>query len=79
MQHILTRIGSVFRFYYEGFRDMPAWGRKVWLIILIKLFVMFAVLRLLFFPNYLGSRYDTDEEKSNHVIEQLIHKPDYYD
>lgn len=79
MQQFLLKIGSVFRFYYEGFRDMPQWGRRVWLIILVKLFIMFAVLRLLFFPNYLGSRFDTAEEKSNHVLEQLIKKPDSYD
>lgn len=27
-------------------------SRKLWLIIIIKLFIMFAVLRVFFFPNY---------------------------
>ena len=38
----------VFYFYRDGFREMT-WGRVLWAIILIKLFVMFFVLKL-FFP-----------------------------
>ena len=33
--------------------------------------VMFFVLKLFFFPNFLNSKFDTDEEKGNYVIEQL--------
>jgi hypothetical protein len=32
---------------------------------------MFAVLRLFFFPNYLNTNFDSDEERGDHVIEQL--------
>jgi hypothetical protein len=46
-------------------------GRKLWAIILIKLIILFLVLRLFFFPNYLKSNFGTDEQRSNHVIEQL--------
>ncbi len=35
-------------FYIEGFRQMT-WGRQLWIIILIKLFVMFGILRIFFF------------------------------
>ncbi|MEN8227851.1 MAG: DUF4492 domain-containing protein [Bacteroidota bacterium] len=63
-------IKKVFRFYYEGFRNMT-WGRKLWGIILIKLFIMFAILRLLFFPDILKKQFSSDEERSNHVLEQL--------
>lgn len=47
------------------------WGKQVWAIILIKLFIMFAVLKLFFFPDILKKNFDTDEERSEHVIEQL--------
>lgn len=67
VQHIFSRI---FRFYYNGFRTMT-WGRQIWAIILIKLFIMFAVFRLFFFPDILQSRFDNDEDRSNYVIEQL--------
>jgi hypothetical protein len=61
----------IFRFYSDGFRSMPKWGRQMWVIILLKLFIMFAVFRLFFFPNYLKSNFDNDDERSRHVIEQL--------
>ena len=38
-----------FNLYYEGFRDMKL-GRTLWAIILIKLFIMFAILKVFFFP-----------------------------
>lgn len=60
----------VFSFYYEGFRSMT-WGKTLWLIIFVKLFIMFAVLRVFFFPNYLNSRFDSKSEKANYVIEEL--------
>lgn len=41
-----------FDLYYDGFRRMTL-GKKLWLVILIKLFVIFAVLRVFFFPNFL--------------------------
>jgi hypothetical protein len=79
MEKILHWIKSFFLFYYDGFRNMPVWGRRVWLIILLKLFIMFAVLKLFFFPDFLGSRFKTDEEKGDYVIEQLVKKPNTND
>lgn len=64
---------SIYRFYYEGFRGMKL-GKTLWAIILIKLFVMFAILKMLFFPNYLNDRYDTKEEKGNHVLEEMTNR-----
>ena len=61
---------KVFFFYVDGFRSMTV-GKKLWIIILIKLFIMFAILKLFFFPNFLRSNFETDEQRSNHVIEQL--------
>jgi hypothetical protein len=46
-------------------------GKKLWAIILIKLAIMFLILKLFFFPNYLKTNFDTDQERSDHVIEQL--------
>lgn len=61
---------KIFGFYYDGFRSMT-WGRKLWGIILIKLFIMFAILRLFFFPDILKKEFTNDEERSNYVLEQL--------
>ena len=62
---------KIWRFYMEGFRNMTL-GKTLWAIILIKLFIMFFILRLVFFPNILQQKYDTDEERANQVIENLI-------
>ena len=48
-------------------------GKTLWLIILVKLFIMFFILRLFFFPNYLG-QFDSDSEKENHVSNELIQR-----
>lgn len=65
------RVGKVWRFYFEGFRNMSTWGKQVWLIIIIKLLVMFLVLKLFFFPNFLKTNFETDEQRANHVLEQI--------
>jgi hypothetical protein len=63
---------KIFNFYAEGFRNLSLYSRKLWIIIIIKLVIMFAILKVIFFPDFLDSKYKTDEEKSDHVIEQLI-------
>ena len=55
----------IYRFYLEGFREMKL-GKTLWLI-------MFFILRLFFFPNYLG-QFDSDSEKENHVSNELIQR-----
>jgi hypothetical protein len=46
-------------------------GKTLWLIIGIKLFIMFAILRVFFFPNFMKSNFDNDAERSGYVLEQL--------
>ena len=69
----MTTVKRIINFYTEGFRSMTV-GRKLWLIIFIKLFIMFAILKLFFFPNFLQTNFSTDQERSDYVIEQLINK-----
>lgn len=63
---------KMIRFYSDGFRNMSGWGRNVWLIIIIKLFIMFAILRIFFFQDFLYKNFHTDKDRSEHVINQLI-------
>ncbi len=60
----------VFLFYYEGFKSMTV-GRRLWVIIIIKLFIIFAVLKAFFFPDLLKQKFSTDKERADFVIEQL--------
>ena len=50
---LLRLAASVWRFYRDGFRAMT-WGRAVWVVLLVKLFVIFVVLRLFVLRPALG-------------------------
>ena len=63
-------IKRVFRFYFDGFRNMT-YGKTLWIIILIKLFIIFVILKLIFFPDFLKKNFSSDHERSNYIIEQL--------
>lgn len=58
-------------FYIDGFKNLPDWARSVWFIILLKLFILFFVFKVFFFQNKLKKEFNTDEERANHVIEQI--------
>ena len=65
-----TMIKKIYNFYKDGFKEMTV-GKKLWLIIGLKLFFMFAILKVFFFQGYLSSNFENDEAKSNHVFKQL--------
>jgi len=46
-------------------------GKRLWAIILIKLFIMFVILKLFFFKNFLNDKFENEEDKADYVIEQL--------
>ena len=73
-------MADIWRFYRDGFRQMT-WGRVLWLIIIVKLVVMFGVLRLFFFPDFLATM-SADDDKDRYVSSELIERatlsePDY--
>lgn len=72
MKNKASLFARLYAFYYDGFRNMPQWGRKVWIIIIIKLFIMFAILRVFFFQDFLGKKYDNDKQRSEYVMNKLI-------
>ena len=57
--------------YVDGFRSMTV-GKTLWLIIAIKLFIFFVIIKILFFPNFLSSKSDSDKGKAQYVREQLL-------
>ena len=62
---------GVFHLYYDGFRSMTV-GKTLWLIIGIKLFIFFVIIKLLFFPDFLGTKCDSEQEKTEYVRHQLV-------
>ncbi len=63
---------QIWRFYVDGFRSMTL-GRTLWLIILVKLFIMFFILRLFFFPRFLNTDV-VKGEKEDYVSGELINR-----
>ena len=61
----------VFDLYYDGFRNMRL-GRTLWAIILIKLFIIFAVLKVFFFPTFLKEQAKGDE--AGYVATELVER-----
>ncbi len=71
MRPIRSLPARIWTFYYDGFRSMTV-GKTLWAIILIKLFIFFVVIKMLFFPNLLQRDFDSDEERADHVRQELI-------
>ena len=64
-------LSKVFHLYYDGFRSMTL-GKTLWVIILIKLFIIFVVLKLFFFPDFLKQHADGDEP--SYVANELVER-----
>lgn len=52
--------------YADGFRSMTV-GRRLWMIIIIKLAIIFLVFKLFFFPDILEENYPDDEARAQAV------------
>ena len=64
-------VKDFFMMYVDGFKNLSRTGKVLWIIIIVKLIVMFAFLKVFFFPNYLNSVASNEEEKAAYVIEEL--------
>ena len=64
-----SKIIFIWNFYVEGFRNMT-WGRPLWVLIFLKVIILFAVLRAFFFEPVLSGK--TEEQKIEYVGMQLL-------
>ena len=64
----------VFHLYYDGFRSMTL-GKTLWAVILVKLFIMFAILEVFFFPNFLSSHAEEGGEADFVATELMERSP----
>lgn len=62
-------ISNIYRLYADGFRNMTV-GKTLWTIIIIKLVLIFLVLKLFFFHDYIGDNTNKGE-KPDFVSTQL--------
>ena len=61
---------TIYHFYRDGFRNMKL-GKRLWVLIAVKLFILFAVVKYFFFPNILEEKFDNDVQRSEYILQQL--------
>ena len=68
---MINIIKNIAKFYINGFKNLEKLGVRLWVVILIKLFIMFAILKIFFFQDFLDNKFDNDKEKSEYIFEQI--------
>lgn len=68
-QGLLSRI---FHLYYDGFRTMTL-GKTLWAVILIKLAIIFLVLKLFFFPDFTNTN-AKNGDKAGFVSKEVLNR-----
>ena len=68
-QGLLSRI---FHLYYDGFRTMTL-GKTLWAVILIKLAIIFLVLKLFFFPDFINTN-SKNGDKAGFVSKDILNR-----
>ncbi|MDE5572732.1 MAG: DUF4492 domain-containing protein [Muribaculaceae bacterium] len=68
----MNTIKKIYNFYVDGFRSMTV-GRRLWALIIIKLIIIFAILKVFFFPDIVSmDGRNTDEARANFVGNELL-------
>lgn len=62
----------VYDLYADGFRQMTI-GRTLWTVIIIKLVIIFAVLKVFFFPDFLKSN-AAEGGESDYVAAEMLER-----
>ena len=66
-------IYRIYDLYADGFRNMEI-GKTLWTIIIIKLIIIFAVLKVFFFPDFLSQNAKEGEEAEFVATEMLFNE-----
>lgn len=61
MTSVYDMIKKVYYLYADGFRQMTL-GRVLWSVILVKLLIIFAFLKVFFFPDFLSQHAEKGQE-----------------
>ena len=68
----MNLFSRVIDLYVDGFRHMTI-GRTLWAVIIVKLIIIFGVLKLFFFPNYIGTHAEKGQE-ADFVVGEVMKK-----
>ena len=72
MSKLKDKARPVWELYRDGFRNMT-WGRPLIWLVLLKLFILFAILRVFFFRPAMAGM--SEREKSDAVGERITQTP----
>jgi 5-bromo-4-chloroindolyl phosphate hydrolysis protein len=61
-------IKRIISFYHDGFKSMRL-GKTLWIVVIVKLVIIFVVLKLFFMPDILYERADGNE--AEYVSKQI--------
>lgn len=67
-----TILYKVYDLYADGFRHMTI-GKTLWLIVIVKLLIIFVILKIFFFPDFLSTKATDDVGKSDYVAGKVLH------
>ena len=56
--------------YVDGFRKMTI-GKTLWAVIIVKLIVIFVIVKWLFFPNYIDEHAE-DGQEAEYVAKEML-------
>jgi len=60
--------------FWEGFTSMSRMSKTLWIVAIVKLIIMFFILKPFFFPNLLDTNYENEADKAEHVRTELFRK-----
>lgn len=63
-----------FKMFWAGFTTMSKQSRTLWIIVVVKLIIMFAILRPIFFPRFLSEQAKDKAGQAEYVREQMIER-----
>ena len=64
---ILYPFQELIKLYQYGFSIMSKESRTLWIIALIKLFVMFGILKIFFFKDFLKTQFKDDKQRMEYL------------
>lgn len=68
---MINIIKIIAKFYIDGFKNLEKLGIRLWVVILIKLFIMFVILKIFFFQDFLDKKFDNEKDKSEYILKQI--------
>ncbi|MDY6121168.1 MAG: DUF4492 domain-containing protein [Campylobacter sputorum] len=63
-------IQKIIKFYLDGFKSMRL-GKTLWLVILIKLFVIIFILKIFFFSDTIDTKFHNKEDRIDFIYENI--------